>query len=234
MQFLITRRFLALLMLMIAAPCYSAQSQSLPVALVYFGPGVCSGCPQSLAKVIKKSGYEVRRVNAGGISKESLKDVKIFAIPGGDDVRELMDALQSGESAAIREFVAKGGNYLGVCLGAYVASRSELGLFNGEIRAHSKTIEARMENVSWLGKPRWVYFQDGPEFKTDDADKSDVWSVYRTGETAALIQSYKLGHIGLVGPHLESDQSWLDDDNLSDMDGDDSNLLVEFIKAISK
>lgn len=224
-----------LVILAVCFPCIPvAMSQSLPVALVYYGPGVCNGCPQSLAKVIKKTGYEVRKVYAGGITKDSLRDVKLFAIPGGDDVWGLMNALRPGEAAVIRDFVAEGGNYLGVCLGAYVASKDDLKIFNGDIQSHSKTIEARIEKVTWSGNPRWVYFQDGPEFNIDDSDKADIWSLYTTGEIAALIQNYKLGRVGLVGPHLEADQSWLDDDNLSDMDGDDSALLVEFIKAIKK
>lgn len=211
-----------------------AWSQSQPIAAVYYGPGVCDGCPQSLAKVIRQAGYDVQKIHAGEITQERLKSVNLFAIPGGDDVDELMDDLKPGEAEVIHNFVAGGGSYLGVCLGAYLASSDNLNLFKGKIRAHSKAIEARMEIVSWHDRLRSVYFQDGPEFMANDGDDSDIWSFYETGEVAALIQNYKSGHVGLVGPHLEADQSWLDDDHLSDIDGDDSALLVEFIKSIEQ
>ena len=214
-------------------PFHEARPEALPVALVYFGPAVCKGCPQALAKVINDSGFTVRKIYAGGITANALKDAKIFAIPGGDDVDDLMKALSANEQQVIRDFVAGGGNYLGVCLGAYVASKDELKLFDGEINAHSKTIEARMEDISWRGQNRWMYFQDGPEFSIKAKDSAEIWALYRDGAISALQQSYGKGRLGLVGPHLEADQSWLDEDELLDQDGDDSEYMVEFIKALS-
>ena len=209
-----------------------AWSQTAPIAAVYYGPAVCHGCPQSLAKVIKQAGYDVRKIYAGGITAEALKDVALFAIPGGNDVDELMSAFMLGEAGVIKNYIYGGGSYLGVCLGAYVAAESDLGLFSGTINAHAKKIDARMEKVTWRGQARWVYFQDGPEFKLSKNSKADIWSIYKTGELAALQYRYGQGYVGLVGPHLEADQSWLDEDHLADPDGDDSTLLVDFIKAI--
>lgn len=227
------KTFLSVLAL--AFLCHSnAWPGSLPVAVVYNGSGICDGCSQSLAKVVRRSGYKVQKIYAGDITRERLKGVALFVMPGGDDVDELMEALRPGEAGVIHDFVAQGGNYLGVCLGAYVAAENHLGLFKGRIRAHSRSPEARMEDVMWSGNSRWLYFQDGPEFSLSAEKKSEVWAWYRTGEVAALVQDFEAGHVGLVGPHLEADQSWLDDDNLRDPDGDDSALLVDFIKAINR
>ena len=209
-----------------------AWSQPVPIAAVYYGPAVCHGCPQSLAKVIKQAGYDVRKIYVGGITAEALKGVALFAIPGGDDVDELMSALMPGGAGVIKKFIYEGGSYLGVCLGAYVASESGLGLFSGSINAHAKNIDARMEKITWHGQARWVYFQDGPEFELKNNSKIDIWAKYKTGELAALQYRYGQGYVGLVGPHLEADQSWLSDDHLIDPDGDDSALLVDFIKTI--
>jgi glutamine amidotransferase-like uncharacterized protein len=219
----------------------SAQAEQLPLALVYYGPGVCNGCPQSLAKTIRKSGFKIQKVWAGDLTADLLSKASIFAVPGGDEEADVKNALSSAEVDNIRNFVNNGGSYLGVCLGAYLATnwigndptKPGLQLFDGKIYNHSPTQEARMEDVTWRGEHRWLYFQDGPEFVPSPDSKTDVWAYYKTGAVAALQQKFGLGHVGLIGPHLEADQSWLDDDHLVDPDGFDDYLMNAFLKNLS-
>jgi len=68
--------------------------------------------------------YEIRAVMAEDIrSDETLFDeAKLFVMPGGADLPYC--ALLNGEpNARIRRFVEQGGNYLGICAGAYYACR---------------------------------------------------------------------------------------------------------------
>ena len=219
-----------------------AFAVTLPLALVYVGPGVCDGCGEDLATTIKKSGFRIKLVKPGDISTELLAQASIFAVPGGEEEADVKDALLPGEAERIREFVSQGGNYLGVCLGAFLAadwlsdreSQHGLQLFDGKIKNHSPTKEARMEDVTWKGHHRWLYFQDGPEFilPADVKNTADIWAYYTTGAIAALQTNFGTGRVGLIGPHLEADQSWLDADHLIDPDGLDGDLMVEFLQTL--
>jgi len=223
-----------------------AQAEKLPLALVYAGPGVCDGCPESLAKNIKKSGFRVQLVKPGQLSHDRLAEASVFAVPGGDEEDDVKNALLPGEAENIREFVNQGGSYLGVCLGAFLAanwltdnqSLHGLELFHGLIRNHSRTKEARMEDVVWRENHHWLYFQDGPEFILPDesglADdlKTQVWAHYQTGAVAALQTKFGQGRVGLIGPHLEAENEWLKDDHLSDPDGLDGFLMQDFLQTL--
>ncbi|HMH93204.1 MAG TPA: BPL-N domain-containing protein, partial [Streptosporangiaceae bacterium] len=56
------------------------------------------------------------------ITAASLRGVALYAQPGGDgSVRHGWTALGPAAAATIRSYVAAGGHYLGVCMGAYLA-----------------------------------------------------------------------------------------------------------------
>jgi len=217
-------------------------AETQPLALVYAGPGVCDGCETSLAATIHQSGFRVQLIRAGEISSEILSKASIFAVPGGEEEADVKNALFPGEAERIRDFVNRGGSYLGVCLGAYLAanwmsdreSQHGLQLFDGEIRNHSPTKEARMEDVTWQGHHRWLYFQDGPEFSlsASSTNPTDIWAYYKTGAIAALQTKFGTGRVGLIGPHLEADQTWWDEDHLVDPDGLDGDLMPAFLQSL--
>lgn len=59
-----------------------------PKALVYRGPAVCEGCPESVADLLKDSPWNFTVSFAGpnediDVTEKSLKDVQVFAFPGG-------------------------------------------------------------------------------------------------------------------------------------------------------
>ena len=239
------RTFLVILLTVFSVPTL-ARSSNRPLAYVYHGEGVCEGCPESLKTNIQKAGFRVAWIRPGEITAKHLAKASLFAVPGGEEERDVKRALQKGETENIQEFVRQGGHYLGVCLGAYLVpqwlpdepSENGLELFSGIVTNHSPTKEARMEKISWRGNSRWMYFQDGPEFRLSRKflrqPQVEIWARYSDDSLAALQVPYGLGRVGLVGPHAEADQSWLDDDHLIDPDGFDSDLLVDFLNGLTQ
>ena len=73
--------------------------------------------------------------------------------------------------------------------------------------------------VTWKGKPRHMYFQDGPFFVLDDGADAAVLARYDNGTAAAVVAPYGKGRVGVVGPHPEADASWSSDEGLRNPDG---------------
>jgi glutamine amidotransferase-like uncharacterized protein len=216
-----------------------------PIALVYFGPGVCAGCPDDLASALTRAGYRVKKAFPTHITPDALEEAAIFAVPGGDEERDVMRALAPGEAEAIRQYVSSGGHYLGVCLGAYLAvpklidtnpAEDGLNLFDGTVTNHSPTKEARMEYIHWQSTYRWIYFQDGPEFHLNHPENADIWAYYKDGSIAAFQSPLGLGRVGLIGPHLEATQEWLNEDHISVPTGEafhpSRDLLRNFLQTL--
>lgn len=131
---------------------------------------------------------------------------------------------------AIRDFVAKGGRYLGFCLGAYLASDSPgLGLLpkEAEVDAESDQPGAQVPDdrdaviqVDWrfssgkvagqTTKNRWIYYQEGSMLKDfPETSTSFVLARYSTtGNVAATLNKYGEGWVGTIGPHPEANQGW--------------------------
>src|SRR5690242_16680656 len=106
---------------------YRLTAKDRPLALVYRGPASCSGCSESVAALLRTmdNGFHTEFCGpdeALQISPQTLATAVVYAQPGGGDVRSAWRRLRA-HANDIREFVHNGGNYLGFCLGAYLAGR---------------------------------------------------------------------------------------------------------------
>lgn len=176
---------------------------------------------------------EARRVTA-----DELAGAALYAQPGGGDLTPAYRRLRR-QSPIIRDFVRGGGRYLGFCLGGYLAGRTPgFDLLPGDadqyISSPDATISSESETlttVRWRGEEREVYFQDGPFFDLDPADRrGDVLAVYDNGLPAALVAPCGTGVVGVVGPHPEADADWFRDSGLREVDASDlGNDLVDAV-----
>lgn len=234
-----------------------------PLALVYSGPGACPGCPEALARVLAAAGLRVRYVSASDLSGDQMFDgVTLYAQPGGDDTQQVYDAFGPGPfadfSAAMKAFLGRGGRYLGVCLGGFLAGQwiddaatiPALRLFAGDAAYFRATPRpAHLDQVipvTWLvpqPAARWVYFQEGPCFRFDATDAGldggadagpgpAVWSTYQNDSVAAFIAPHGAGRVALSGFHFEADLTWYQEHHLVDPDGVDFDLGVALVKAL--
>jgi len=147
------------------------------------------------------------------LEDDFFDDVDIVAIPGGIGDSDTYKYLMKINAQRIRNFVASGGKYLGICMGAYWADTDYLGLLNGvravqyikqpntdTRRPHAKNIA-----VNWLGNPMNMYFYDGCALIGDETT-FDTFARYRNGDPMAIIQD----NVGLIGCHPESEKHWYD------------------------
>jgi glutamine amidotransferase-like uncharacterized protein len=149
------------------------------------------------------------------------------------DIKSAYNELKD-QQAAIRDWIDKGGRYMGFCLGAYLAgSTPGLGLLPTGVNAVS---ERKMDNaqvtntrdtmiqVDWTyrstvgghtrgetSKNQWVYFQDGAAMTglpTSNSNETVLGRYSQSKDVAASITPLGKGWVVLVGPHPEATEEW--------------------------
>lgn len=222
-----------------------SRSDDRPTALVYRGPASSEGCPEAVGRLLEAQSFRV--VYCGpdeevDVSAESLAGAQVYAQPGGGSLRPAWRHTRD-YAPALRDFVSAGGNYLGFCLGAYLAGDDPgYALFPGQVRQYIGTAGATITDtkstvvgVDWRGDSRSLYFQDGASFTVPDDDWSavggEVLARYRNGAVAAVVAPHGRGRIGLVGPHPEADASWYRAAGLRSPAGDNFDLAHDLIGA---
>jgi hypothetical protein len=194
-----------------------------PVALVYRGPASCQGCSEAAAALIRLSPLHFRVSYAGPgeklkITAASLRGVALYAQPGGDgSVRQGMTALGPAAAAAIRSYVAAGGHYLGMCMGAYLAgSDPGMGLLApGDTGGYDQTRGASVRTaaqavipVIWGKTVGYEYAQDPPYIIPSGVRGEKVLARFTNHRVDALVRPYRRGAVGVVGTHPEADRTW--------------------------
>lgn len=193
-------------------------------ALVYRGPAALPGCAESVADVLTGLGLSVAFVGPHErvpLKAASLRGRLVYAQPGGPDLDEAWRHIAPA-AAAIRDYVGGGGRYLGFCLGAYLAGKGPgLDMLPGDTDQYIGSERASVDHdgdavvtVTWQGRPRQLFFQDGPYFalntKARDA-RAQVIARYDNDLPAALLCRFGAGVVAAVGPHPEAGPDWFTD-----------------------
>lgn len=192
---------------------------------VYRGPAACETCPEAAKRAVENAGERYRVDFVGpdervDISNTSLARYDVYVQPGGgQDIRGALDSLGDDRVDAIRRFVERGGRYVGLCMGAYLADASGIGLvaqdLNSEVGRPGfpiKTIEDAAISVRWADRKDKVFYQDGPYLQPQPLDKRfRAIATYENGDLAAARYSFGKGIVVLSGPHPEAEKSWFED-----------------------
>ena len=113
----------------------------------------------------------------------------------------------------VADYVAQGGRYLGICMGAYWAGHWFFDILEhvrceqyikrpgADVRKSYGTVT----QVSWQGTKHNMFFWDGCALIGDES-KFDVIARYQNGDPMAIVQ----GRIGLIGCHPESTEIWFE------------------------
>lgn len=169
---------------------------------------------------------------------ETFQGVDLIVFPGGvgdsDDYYELFLRKRAN---AVADFVAQGGAYLGICVGAYWAGYYYFDILDDidavqYIRQPTADIRKSYNTaarVLWNGEPERMFFRDGCTF-TGDLTKAEIVSTYANGEPMCIIQ----GKIGLMGACPDSLESWYKDKHVKPYwhQGRHHELLVEFVNRL--
>lgn len=195
---------------------------------IYRGPAACDDCAEALARAIHRTDprYRIDYVGpheAADVTPATLRRYAIYIQPGGgQDIPAALRALGPERAQAIRGFVTHGGRYLGLCMGAYLADRSNLGLIDADLDSEvGRPGSAAMDEddtvvpVQWGARRKTLYYQDGPYFPNAGPRSGfQPIGLYANGDVAAARYRSGQGTIVLSGPHPEADASWFDDADL--------------------
>jgi glutamine amidotransferase-like uncharacterized protein len=140
---------------------------------------------------------------------EKLRDFSVLLIPGGYTLK-LIDNLKERSRQSIIRFVENGGGYVGVCMGAYLAS--EIGLVESSaIRVSGEyDVELRIVQPGHLVMKGYeglvkMSYQNGPEMIVAGADSP--LAVFPNGKAAIIASSFGIGRVVLFSPHPERSRS---------------------------
>ncbi|MGV9299004.1 BPL-N domain-containing protein [Amycolatopsis sp. NPDC003676] len=221
-----------------------ARTAEAPLALVYNGPQGCADCGPAAADLLRRAPqhFRVEYVGPGTgkpLTAAVLAKAQLYVQPGGGQDLDRTWQDLDGSAGAVRDWVRNGGSYLGLCFGGYLAGRDPgFGLLPGDTHGYAgspgSTVPDERDTVievSWRGKPRHMYFQDGPAFRLDEGSHATVLATYTNGAPAVAVAPYGKGRVGVSGPHPEADASWYDEKGLTNPDGVQMDLAYELIQA---
>ncbi|AZE74031.1 hypothetical protein C4K00_3818 [Pseudomonas synxantha] len=191
---------------------------------IYRGPAGCADCSENVKTALQRinPNYQIDFVGADepiDITPHTLARYDLYVQPGGgQDIPGALDSLGDERAEAIRDYVAKGGRYLGLCMGAYLADDNNLGLIPQALDTEAGRpgfevtgIDDAAVRVTWAGQADHVFYQDGPYFpKASAAAPYKTLATYHNGDVAAARYVYQKGVVVLSGPHPEAGQEWFE------------------------
>jgi glutamine amidotransferase-like uncharacterized protein len=213
-----------------------------PLALVYKGPGACfdGNCSKVAADLLRRAGYHTLYVHPSQITARLLAKAKVYVQPGGDALR-VRAALSEKAFNAIKDYVYNGGNYLGFCAGAFLASPwlddndtlPGLNIVPAYDIDHTHGDEKpRVEPIIWHGVTRYVYYQGGAAFRVDEKNADIIQGIYQDGTAVIVYNTYGKGRVAVSGAHPEAPDSWFKDDDLKKEDNT-LDIALDMVRWVS-
>jgi Biotin-protein ligase, N terminal len=157
--------------------------------------------------------YNFKLFSKNRVENVFFDDVDMIVVPGGIGDADTFAQLFRNNGDRVRQFIADGGRYLGICMGAYWAGSHYLNVLDSvdavqyltrpgtdTRRPHAKNI-----NVTWRGQPEHMFWYDGCAL-VGDSSKFQTVATYINGDAMAIIQN----RVGLIGCHPEADKFWYD------------------------
>ena len=154
--------------------------------------------------------YNFKIFSKNEVEDVFFDDVDMVAFPGGIGDSDSWHRILKPNKKKVLNFVARGGRYLGICMGAYWAGSHYFNILDGvdavqyitrpgtdTRRPHAKALE-----VTWNGTSERMFFYDGCALIGNGPRKSIA--TYANGDDMAIIQN----RIGLIGCHPESEKFW--------------------------
>jgi imidazoleglycerol phosphate synthase glutamine amidotransferase subunit HisH len=164
------------------------KSLEMPEVGLYTGPG--AELAEDVGKILRNR-ISYRKINASEVRHGILDEIKLLIMPGGYTAHYIPNLKPEGCSA-IRNFLKKkGGCYLGICAGAYIASSSELKITKSEMVRESGIFNCQIQIsdlthpiFEGLVNPLLVYYQNGPHILPHQDERS--LALYEDGSSSVL------------------------------------------------
>ena len=163
--------------------------------------------------------YNFKLFSKNEVEQGFFDDVDMVAFPGGFGDSDSYDTILKNNKDVVVDFVAKGGKYLGICMGAYWAGKDYFNILDKlEVvqyikrpgactkRPHAKRMPVMWKDRYGSIEPYSMFFYDGCSIVGGDMSPYETFATYSNGDNMAIIQN----RIGLIGCHPESEQFWYD------------------------
>jgi len=155
--------------------------------------------------------YQFKLFSKDEVEPTFFDDVDVVCFPGGYGDCDRYDTLMKWNAEPVKNFIAQGGKYLGICMGAYWADKYYLNVLKDtrvvqyfkQPNACTRRPHPKAMPVLWNGQLERMYFYDGPAMI---GGEFETISTYTNGDAMAIVQD----NIGLIGCHLESEKWWYD------------------------
>jgi len=208
------------------------------LALFQHHPECSEQCCNGIIRALSPE-YEIKIFTINDDIDEVLNDVDGIVFPGGiGDSDSYHDFFTRSKANKVASFIARGGRYIGICMGAYWAGSRYFDFLDGldavqyikhptaEIRRSYGTVA----NIEWLSQKEKMFFYDGCVFT--GTGNYDTIAKYANDEPMAIIQ----GNLGLIGCHPESEEFWYESpyQYLDGYwhDGKHHGLLLDFVNRL--
>lgn len=155
--------------------------------------------------------FEVRTFGIDELALDFLHMHDVVAFPGGmGDSDDFHVIFHTTQIEMVQQYVAEGGKYFGICMGAYWAGAEYFDLVGDlevEQYIEQSTTDILTEgpttaNVTYDGVPQCMYFYDGCAILGDSID--NVVATYANGDAMAAIHD----NVGMFGCHPEALEWW--------------------------
>lgn len=210
-----------------------------PVIYVYQDAGVDEKALAHTLDTLKATvgtDYQITTLSAASLLQDNwIKNAKLLVMPGGADL-PYVQKLQGKGNQRIRDFVASGGAYLGICAGAYygaavvefdkggkleVVGPRELSFFSGKAigpilapydyhtnsGARAAQITTTLPGLSSVT----VYYNGGGYFEHALQDPhARILAIYPNQLAAIIHVTYGKGNVILSGVHFETEAEHLE------------------------
>ena len=146
------------------------------------------------------------------VERDFFDDVDAVCVPGGIGDASSFEYLLRDNGSRIQDFVAHGGAYLGICMGAYWAGSNYFNILKDvdavqymtrpgtcTRRPHAKNI-----SITWNNQPMEMFWYDGCALVGNESKFKTVARYAGNLDPMAIVQ----GRIGLIGCHPESTHHW--------------------------
>jgi glutamine amidotransferase-like uncharacterized protein len=206
------------------------------IAIFEHDPECSQDCVDGMIASLHED-FDILIFDESQFSADTLANCDIVAFPGGlGNVDMYYSFFKRQQGNVIADFVASGGKYLGICMGAYWAGRDYFDLLinldpvqyitqqTADVRRSYPTVA----NVDWQGTKHNMYFYDGCTFVGNG--RCQTIARYSNDMPMAIIQ----GRVGLIGCHPESQQEWYDKKYLRKHwhNGEHNKMLNSFAKKL--
>jgi hypothetical protein len=182
--------------------------------LIFNGTGTSPSDVTAVESVVKTLGLAYHTADSSqldAISQSQLLAYKLFIVPGGNSIT-IGNNLSSKATTTVRDAVAQGLNYLGICAGGFFGGYSKyngLDLTSGKwfnlYADYYKGIHKEAVAISFPGGTKLdIYWQNGPEL----SGWGQIIGKYPNGSTAITEGYWGKGFVLLSGVHPEAPAGW--------------------------